>query len=120
MSPERRREMLHNQSLRDKYMRGHAETISREVNRMIERWGDEGEIDLLDFFAELTIYTSTSCLIGPKFREELDWEIVVALPRPRSAGTDACRFVDPAIWTSRASTAVIPPVKGSWRGCRRS
>ncbi len=93
-SPERRREMLHNQSLRDKYMRGHAETISREVNRMIERWGDEGEIDLLDFFAELTIYTSTSCLIGPKFREELDWEIA-ELFHDLEQGTDALAFVDP-------------------------
>ncbi len=27
--PERRREMLHNQALRDKFMRGHAATISR-------------------------------------------------------------------------------------------
>ena len=24
-----------------------------------------GEIDLLDWFAELTIYTSSTCLIGP-------------------------------------------------------
>ena len=29
--PERRREMLHNQALRDKFMRGHAATISAEV-----------------------------------------------------------------------------------------
>src|SRR5690606_26769970 len=30
-SPERRREQLHNMALRDKHMRGHAETIQREV-----------------------------------------------------------------------------------------
>ena len=30
--PERRREMLHNQALRDKFMRGHAETIQRDRN----------------------------------------------------------------------------------------
>ena len=29
--PERRREMLHNQALRDKFMRGHAATIADEV-----------------------------------------------------------------------------------------
>ena len=29
--------------------------------------GEEGEIDLLDFFSELTIYTSTACLIGKEF-----------------------------------------------------
>jgi sterol 14-demethylase len=62
--PERRREMLHNQALRDKFMRGHAATIADEV----EGWwrlGRRGQIDLLDWFAELTIYTSSACLIGP-------------------------------------------------------
>jgi sterol 14-demethylase len=54
-SPERRREMLHNQALRDKFMRGHAATIATEVEQMVAQWGDEGEIDLLDWFAELTI-----------------------------------------------------------------
>ena len=33
--PERRREMLHNQALRDKFMRGHAATIADEVDRMV-------------------------------------------------------------------------------------
>ena len=33
--PERRREMLHNQALRDKFMRGHAKTIQREVEEMV-------------------------------------------------------------------------------------
>ena len=39
--PERRREMLHNQALRDKFMRGHAATIASEVEQMVSRWGDE-------------------------------------------------------------------------------
>ena len=70
--PERRREMLHNQALRDKFMRGHAATIAAEVEHMVAAWGDEGEIDLLEWFAELTIYTSSACLIGTRFRRELD------------------------------------------------
>src|SRR3954469_3303193 len=70
--PERRREMLHNQALRDKFMRGHAATIAGEVDAMVAQWDDEGEIDLLDWFAELTIYTSSSCLIGKRFRNQLD------------------------------------------------
>src|SRR5947209_9548300 len=37
--PERRREMLHNQALRDKFMRGHAATIAGEVDDMVGRWG---------------------------------------------------------------------------------
>ena len=37
--PERRREMLHNQSLRDKFMRGHAATIADEVDADGRRLG---------------------------------------------------------------------------------
>jgi sterol 14-demethylase len=92
--PERRREMLHNQSLRDKYMRGHAATISGEVARMVAAWDDEGEIDLLDWFAELTIYTSSACLIGAKFREQLDSRFA-RLYHDLERGTDALAFVDP-------------------------
>ena len=36
--PERRREMLHNQALRDKFMRGHAATIADEVEAMVATW----------------------------------------------------------------------------------
>src|SRR5580692_11256257 len=42
--PERRREMLHNQALRDKFMRGHASTIADEVEAMVAGWADQGEI----------------------------------------------------------------------------
>ncbi|MGW5437725.1 cytochrome P450 [Nocardia asteroides] len=93
-SPDRRKEMLHNQALRADFMRGHAATISREVDRMIAGWGDSGEIDLLDFFAELTIYTSSACLIGPKFRDELDSRFA-QLYHDLERGTDALAYVDP-------------------------
>jgi sterol 14-demethylase len=61
---------------------------------MLEQWDDEGEIDLLDWTAELFIYTSTSCLIGAKFREELDAH-VAHLFHDLEQGTDAIAFVDP-------------------------
>ena len=93
-SPERRREMLHNQALRDKHMRGHAVTIAAEVARMVAAWGDEGEIDLLDWFAELTIYTSSACLIGARFRDELDGRFA-SLYHDLERGTDALAYVDP-------------------------
>jgi sterol 14-demethylase len=57
-------------------LRGHAESIARETERMVAGWGDSGTIDLLEFFAELTIYTSSGALIGPDFREELDGTLV--------------------------------------------
>jgi sterol 14-demethylase len=92
--PERRREMLHNQALRDKFMRGHAATIADEVDAMVGAWGDEGTIDLLDWFAELTIYTSSACLIGRKFRSELDGRFA-ELYHDLERGTDAIAYVDP-------------------------
>ena len=92
-SPERRREALHNQALRDKFMRGHAATIATEVDAMVGAWGEHGEIDLLDWFAELTIYTSSACLIGKKFRDELDGRFA-ELYHDLERGTDALAYVD--------------------------
>ncbi len=93
-TPERRREMLHNSALRGDQMKGHATTIENEVRRMIANWGDEGEIDLLEFFAELTIYTSTSCLIGTKFRNQLDSRFANYY-HLLERGTDPLCYVDP-------------------------
>jgi sterol 14alpha-demethylase len=93
-SPERRREALHNQALRGDMMRGHAQTIADEVARMVAGWADSGEIDLLDWFAELTIYTSSACLIGTKFRNQLDHRFA-GLYHDLERGTDALAFVDP-------------------------
>ncbi|MCV7314380.1 cytochrome P450 [Mycolicibacillus parakoreensis] len=93
-SPERRKEMLHNAALRGEQMKGHAVTIENEVRRMIADWGEEGEIDLLDFFAELTIYTSSACLIGKKFRDQLD-DRFATLYHDLERGTDPLCYVDP-------------------------
>jgi sterol 14-demethylase len=93
-SPERRREALHNQALRGDMMRGHAQTIADEVDRMVAGWSDAGEIDLLDWFAELTIYTSSACLIGTKFRNQLDARFA-ELYHDLEQGTDAIAYVDP-------------------------
>jgi sterol 14-demethylase len=93
-SPERRKEMLHNSALRGDHMKSHAATIEREVRRAIEDWGDTGEIELLDFFSELTIYTSTACLIGRKFRDQLDSRFANYY-HLLERGTDPLCYVDP-------------------------
>jgi sterol 14-demethylase len=93
-TPEQRKQALRNRSLRDQAMRGHAETIARETERMIASWGDEGSVDLLAFFAELTIYTSSSALVGPEFREELGPELV-PLFADLERGTDPMAYVNP-------------------------
>jgi sterol 14-demethylase len=92
--PERRREMLHNQALRDKFMRGHSATIATQVEDMVAEWSDEGEIDLLEWFAELTIYTSSACLIGTRFRQELDGRFA-QLYHDLEQGTDPIAYIDP-------------------------
>ncbi|MGY0535889.1 cytochrome P450 [Nocardioides sp. YJ-D4] len=92
-SPEERQQMLKNQALRGDMMRGHAQTIEAEIRRMIAGWGEEGEIDLLDFFAELTIYTTSACLVGKPFREELDSSFAQHY-HELEHGTDAIAYVD--------------------------
>jgi sterol 14-demethylase len=93
-TPEQRKQALRNQALRDSFMRGHAERIAAETERMIRDWGDAGEIDLLDFFAELTLYTSSACLIGAEFRDELGPEFA-RLFHDLEKGTDALAYVNP-------------------------
>jgi sterol 14-demethylase len=91
--PERRAEMLKNSSLRGPQMKGHAEVIAAEVERAVGDWTGPLTIDLLDFFAELTIYTSSACLIGKKFREQLDGRFA-RLYHDLERGTDALAYVD--------------------------
>jgi len=93
-TPEQRKQALRNRSLRDQALRGHAETIARETERVIAGWGEAGSVDLLDFFAELTIYTSSAALVGPGFREELGPELV-PLFQDLERGTDAFAYVNP-------------------------
>ncbi len=55
-------------ALKDKRMRTYGEIVVREVEDMIKGWGDEGEIELVDFCRVLTNYTSSHCLLGHEFR----------------------------------------------------
>jgi sterol 14-demethylase len=93
-NPEQRRQAMKNQALRDAQMRGHAEGIAAETEQMCARLGEQGEIDLLSFFSELTIYTSTACLIGQEFREEITGEFA-ELFHELELGTDTLAYVSP-------------------------
>jgi len=55
-------------ALKDKRMRTYGEIIVSEVEQSIAAWGDEGEIDLVDYCRVLTNYTSSHCLLGREFR----------------------------------------------------
>lgn len=60
--------------LRDQVMRTYPPIIAEETRRLIAGWGERGEIDLLELMKELTIYTSTRCLIGDEFRSGITRE----------------------------------------------
>jgi sterol 14-demethylase len=80
--------------LRDKPMRGYAQVIVREVEQMIAGWDDSGEIDLLEFMKELTIYTSSHCLLGDEFRYELNEEFA-KIYHDLEKGVNSLAFVFP-------------------------
>ena len=60
--------------LRDKPMRTYSKVIVQEVEEAVKDWGESGEVDLLEFMKQLTIYTSSHCLLGDEFRYELNEE----------------------------------------------
>lgn len=72
-SPERMDEQLKMllPALKDHRMRTYTEIIVTEVETSIADWGDEGEIDLVDYCRVLTNYTSAHCLLGREFRHDM-------------------------------------------------
>lgn len=75
-SPERMAEQLGmiRPALQDKRMRTYGEIVAEETRRAVAGWGERGEIDLVEFCAKLTNFTSTHCLIGREFREQMSEE----------------------------------------------
>jgi len=124
-NPEQRRQAMKNQALRDAQMRGHAEGIAAETEQMCARLGQQGEIDLLSFFSELTIYTSTACLIGQEFREEITGEFA-ELFHELELGTDTLAYVSPHLPLSsfrrrdRARAALVDRIETIIAGRRQA
>jgi sterol 14-demethylase len=61
-------------ALKDRRMRTYGEIIVEEVEASIADWGDEGEIDLVDYCRVLTNFTSAHCLLGREFRHDMTEE----------------------------------------------
>jgi sterol 14-demethylase len=91
--PEKRREMIRSPALRDSNLRQSAQIIAEETERMVAPLAAEGEMDLLDFTAELTIYTSSATLIGRPFRESLTPEFSRKYFE-LEVGTDAIGYIN--------------------------
>jgi sterol 14-demethylase len=75
-APERMDEQLKMllPALKDRRMRTYTEIIVEEVEASIAEWGDEGEIDLVDYCRVLTNFTSAHCLLGREFRHDMTHE----------------------------------------------
>jgi sterol 14-demethylase len=75
-TPKRMMEQLHmlHPALRNKRMRTYTEIIADETHKAIADWGDEGEIEVCEFFGTLTSFTSSRCLLGEEFRNEMSAE----------------------------------------------
>ncbi|MDH4283414.1 MAG: cytochrome P450, partial [Myxococcales bacterium] len=75
-TPSRMYEQLHmlHPALRNNRMRTYTEVIADETHRAISSWRDEGEIEVCEFFGTLTNFTSSRCLLGDEFRNEMSEE----------------------------------------------
>ena len=74
--PARMAEQMHMlyPALRNNRMRTYTEIVARETSDIMESWGEEGEIEASAFFGMLTNFTSSSCLLGKEFRNEMSEE----------------------------------------------
>lgn len=90
---ERQQLRMHASGLRAERMTYYAPVIGRETHDWTADWGDEGELDFYEAFADLTIKTSTHCLLGAEFRYTLTDEFA-ALYHDLGAAVDAAGTVD--------------------------
>ncbi len=94
--PERMKTQLKIQvdALRYQNMKSYASIIAKEVEDWVAEWGDEGEMDFLDEFIQLTLNTACHCLLGADFRHKMTEEFK-RLYHDLEAGLQAIAFVDP-------------------------
>lgn len=71
---ERQQLRMHSRGLASEKMNHYAPVIAREVTDWMAEWGESGELDFYEAFADLTIKTSTHCLLGAQFRYSLTKE----------------------------------------------
>ncbi len=94
--PERCKAQLKIQvdALRYQNMKNYAGVIAGEVDDWSAAWGEQGELELLHEFHQLTLHTATHCLLGGHFRHHLSEEFY-RLYQDLQAGIQAVSFVDP-------------------------
>ncbi len=91
---ERQQLRMQYQGLKHDKMVNYADVVAREVNDFIAGWGDSGEIDIYEAFTDLTLKTSTHCLLGSDFRYTLTEEFA-DLYQDLEHGIDPSALLDP-------------------------
>jgi sterol 14-demethylase len=81
-------------ALRYQNMKAYAKVIADEVRDFTDKWGESGELEMVDEFLRMTLYTSTSCLLGVDFRRSMTDEFS-ALYRDLEHAVIAIAFIDP-------------------------
>ena len=81
-------------ALRYQNMQHYAAIIAQEVEDWVAGWGEEGELDFLDEFVQLTLHTACHCLLGADFRYKMTDEFK-ELYHALEKGLQAIAFVDP-------------------------
>lgn len=61
--------------LRTQRLKSYVPKIEKETIDYVKKWGNSGEIDLLEALSELTILTSSRCLHGDEVRETMFAEV---------------------------------------------
>lgn len=81
-------------ALRYQNMKAYAQVIADEVRDFTNQWGESGELEMVDEFLRMTLYTSTSCLLGVDFRRNMTDEFS-ELYRDLEHAVIAIAFIDP-------------------------
>ena len=81
-------------AVRYQNMKEYAAVIANEVRDFTSQWGEAGTLDMVDEFLRLTLYTSTSCLLGVDFRHRMSDEFS-RLYRDLEHAVIAIAFIDP-------------------------
>jgi len=91
---ERQQLRIQYQGLRYEKMAGYYAMVAKEVQDFIKDWGDSCEFDFYEAFTDLTLKTSTHCLLGSDFRYRLTGEFA-ELYHDLEQGLNASAIRDP-------------------------
>ena len=61
-------------AVRDDRLRTYTQQMAEETIQSLATWGESGELELVEFCTELTMFIASRCLLGHEFRQHLTGE----------------------------------------------